>query len=176
MAAPVLPYSKSTAMTYVCIWDVKTVPDLKTFAAAKGLGSRSDDQLRAAMGYEISSSLYRSSVCLEVLIVRFESNRWVIDSFCSWSHAGHFPVRMIIKRFFDTISDLKAATVTFNGGAILQYRAMREKLSYPRYSIELPICTRKFPIVQRPLAKSKAANASAGNLRCSRYAIRRLRR
>src|SRR5437868_1850298 len=124
-------------MPYVVVWDVKTVPDLKTFAAAKGLGSKSDQEIRAAMGQEISSPLYRSIVCLGILIARLESDRWTVDSVLSWSQAGHCPERLIIKRFFDKIADLKAATATFNGGAILQYRSMREKLSYPRYSVEL---------------------------------------
>lgn len=136
MAAPLLANHTRPAMPYVVIWDVKTIPDLRTFAAAKGLGSRNEDQLRAAMAEELSSPLYRSIVCLGMLMARIDSDRWIVDSIRSWSQVENFPERLMIKRFFDTIADLKAATVTFNGGAILQYRAMREKLSYPRYSIE----------------------------------------
>src|SRR5690242_21706734 len=102
-------------MPYVVVWDVKTVPDLETCAEAKGL-NRSDDQLRTAMSDELSYPLYRSIVCLGLLIARLDCDRWIVDSIRSWSHPENFPERLMIKRFFDTIADLKAATVTFNGG------------------------------------------------------------
>jgi hypothetical protein len=36
--------------TNVVVWDIETVPDLKGFAAANGLGGKCDERVRAAMG------------------------------------------------------------------------------------------------------------------------------
>jgi hypothetical protein len=36
-------------MPHVLVWDIETVPDLRGFAAANGLGGKSEDEIREAM-------------------------------------------------------------------------------------------------------------------------------
>jgi hypothetical protein len=36
----------------VIVWDIETVPDIKSFAAANGHDGKSDDEIRLAMGDE----------------------------------------------------------------------------------------------------------------------------
>jgi hypothetical protein len=110
-------------------------PDLQVFAAARGITSKSNDEIRDAMGNEASLPMYRSIICLGRLIAHFESNRWIIDSVYAW-HIAAQSEKEIIKDFFDTIADVKPRLVTFDGSTILLYHAMRHKLATLSYSTQ----------------------------------------
>ena len=47
----------------VIVWDIETIPDLKDFAAANGLDSKSDDEIRGAMGDKFPKHIYHSILC-----------------------------------------------------------------------------------------------------------------
>ena len=51
-------------MPTLVVWDVKTVPDLQVYAAANGLTTQSDEEIRDAMGADASNPIYRSIVCI----------------------------------------------------------------------------------------------------------------
>ena len=123
-------------MPTLVVWDVKTVPDLQVFAAAKSLTAQSDDEIRDAMGGEASNPIYRSIICLGWLIARFEADRWTVDSVYA-DHVASKSEQELVKQFFDTIADLKPQLVTFSGSLSLEYRAMRHKLAMPQYFPEL---------------------------------------
>lgn len=44
--------------TSVIVWDIETVPDLRGFAAAKGLVGKPDDEVRAEMGDKFPKVVY----------------------------------------------------------------------------------------------------------------------
>jgi len=54
----------------VIVWDIETVPDLRDYAAAKGLVGRPDDEVRAEMGDKFPKLIYHSVVCIGALIAR----------------------------------------------------------------------------------------------------------
>ena len=123
-------------MPTLVVWDFKTVPDLQTFANAKGLAAQSSEEIRDAMGGEASNPLYRSIICIGWLIAHFEVDRWNVKSVYA-SHVASKSEQDLIKQFFNTIADLKPQLVTFNGSLSLEYRAMRHKLAMPQYLPEL---------------------------------------
>ena len=123
-------------MPSLIAWDVKTVPDLQAFAAAKGLEAKSDDEIRDAMGPETSNPLYRSIICIAWLIAHFEADRWTVNSIYA-EHVASKSEQELIGAFFDAIADLKPQLVTFDASLLLEYRAMRHKLAMPQYLPEL---------------------------------------
>ena len=152
--------SKSTSMPNLVVWDVKTVPDLKVFAKAKGRTSLTDPELRANIGPETSSQFYRAIVCLSMLIVRSETDGWIVDS-AQTLHVGEYSESDLIKRFFEMIADLKPRLVTHQASTLLDYRAMRYKLAMPRFSTEpcnvyeideLPLCDFLSPSAQEKMS------------------------
>ena len=44
----------------VIVWDLETVPDLPGFAAANGLAGKPDEEVREAIGDNLSTSITRS--------------------------------------------------------------------------------------------------------------------
>jgi 3'-5' exonuclease len=48
----------------VIVWDIETVPDLRSFAAANGLIGRLHDEVRAEMGDKFPKLIYHSIVCI----------------------------------------------------------------------------------------------------------------
>jgi hypothetical protein len=48
----------------VIVWDIETVPDLRSFAAANGLIGRLDDEVRTEMGDKFPKLIYHSIVCI----------------------------------------------------------------------------------------------------------------
>jgi hypothetical protein len=40
----------------VMVWDIETVPDIRSFAAANGHDGKSDDEIRVAMGDKFPST------------------------------------------------------------------------------------------------------------------------
>ena len=47
-------------MGNVIVWDIETVPDIKSFAAANGHDGKSYDEIRAAMGDKFPKHIYHS--------------------------------------------------------------------------------------------------------------------
>lgn len=122
-------------MPNLVVWDVKTVPDLKVFAKANGHKSLTEAELRAIIESKASSLFYRSIVCLSMLIVRSETDGWIVDSAQSL-HVGEHPERELLKRYFETIADLKPRLVTYQASTLLEYRAIRHKLALPSFCTE----------------------------------------
>ena len=56
-------------MPNILVWDIETVPDLKGFAAANGHDGKTDDEIRAELGEQVSQAhlpldrLYRRFSC-----------------------------------------------------------------------------------------------------------------
>jgi len=123
-------------MPNLIVWDVKTVPDLQAFAAAKGIVKSSDDEIRNAMGPEASNPLYRSIICIGWLIAHFQADRWTVESGQA-DHVASKSEQELIMQFFATIADLKPQLVTFSGSSLLEYRALRHNLAMPQYLPEL---------------------------------------
>jgi hypothetical protein len=48
----------------VIVWDLETVPDLSGFAAAHYLVSKSDAEVREAIGDKFPKHIYHSIVCI----------------------------------------------------------------------------------------------------------------
>ncbi len=60
----------------VIVCDIETVPDLRGFAAAKGLVDRSDDEVRAEMGDKFPKLIYHSIVCIAALVAQRREEHW----------------------------------------------------------------------------------------------------
>jgi len=45
----------------VIVWDIETIPDLRGFAAAKGLAGKPEDEVRAEMGDKFPKLIYHST-------------------------------------------------------------------------------------------------------------------
>jgi predicted PolB exonuclease-like 3'-5' exonuclease len=54
----------------VIVWDIETVPDIKSFAAANGHDGKSDDEIRVAMGDKFPKHIYHSIICIGALIAQ----------------------------------------------------------------------------------------------------------
>jgi hypothetical protein len=59
------------------VWDIETVPDLRGFAAAKGLVGRSDDDVRGEMGDKFPRLIYHSIVSIGALVAHRHEEHWV---------------------------------------------------------------------------------------------------
>jgi hypothetical protein len=68
------------ANSYVLVWDLETVPDIKGFAAANGHDGKSDEEIRAAIGDKFSKHLYHSIICIGALIAHRDNDQWIVDA------------------------------------------------------------------------------------------------
>jgi 3'-5' exonuclease len=64
--------------TSVLVWDIETVPDLRGFAAAKGLVSKPDDEVRAELGDKFPKLIYHSIVCIGALVAQRRDEHWEV--------------------------------------------------------------------------------------------------
>jgi hypothetical protein len=64
----------------VIVWDLETVSDLGGFAAAHDLVSKSDVEVREAIGDKFPKHIYHSIVCIDALIAHWEADRWAVDA------------------------------------------------------------------------------------------------
>jgi hypothetical protein len=71
----------------VIVWDIETVPDIKSFAAANGHDGKSDDEIRVAMGDKFPKHIYHSIICIGALVAHQEDSRWTVDALGA-PHAG----------------------------------------------------------------------------------------
>jgi len=119
---------------HVIIWDIETIPDLRGFAAAKGLVGKSDDEIRAQMGDKFPKLIYHSIVCVGALIAHREDEHWVVAELDA-PNIGEQSEKEIIAGFVDRIAELTPQLVTFNGSSfnlsVLRYRAIVRAVSAP---------------------------------------------
>jgi hypothetical protein len=54
-------------MNNVIVWDIETVPDLKSFGAANGHDGKAGDEIRAAMGDKFPKHIYHSILSVSAL-------------------------------------------------------------------------------------------------------------
>ena len=118
-------------MPHVLVWDIETVPDLASFAAANGHDDKTDDEIRAEIGDKFPKHIYHSIVCIGALIARKEDDHWVVDALGA-PHVGERSERDLIAAFVDRIAALNPQLITFNGSSfdlpVLRYRAMVHKV------------------------------------------------
>jgi 3'-5' exonuclease len=111
----------------VIVWDIETVPDLRGFAAAKGLVGKADDEVRGEMGDKFPKLIYHSIVCIGALVAQRREEHWEVSAVGA-PNAGERSEKDIISAFVNRIADLTPQLVTFNGSSfdlpVLRYRAM----------------------------------------------------
>jgi predicted PolB exonuclease-like 3'-5' exonuclease len=111
----------------VIVWDIETVPDLRSFAAANGLIGRLDDEVRAEMGDKFPKLIYHSIVCIGALVAQREDEHWAVSAIGA-PNIGERSEKEIISAFVNRIADLTPQLVTFNGAVfdlpVVRYRAM----------------------------------------------------
>jgi len=121
----------------VIVWDIETVPDIKSFAAANGHDGKSDDEIRVAMGDEFPKHIYHSMICIGALSAHEEDGRWAVDALGTL-HVGERSEKALISSFVDRIAQLTPQLVTFNGASFdlpaLRYRAMVHGIAAPGLS------------------------------------------
>ncbi len=122
----------------IIVWDIETVPDLPGFAAANGLGGKSDEEVRAALGEKFPKHIYHSIVCIGALVAHREVERWVVEALGA-PHCGERSEKDLIAGFVGRIAELTPQLVTFNGNSfdlpVLRYRALVNKVSAPGLSM-----------------------------------------
>ena len=89
----------------VIVWDIETAPDLKGFAAANGHDSRSDDEVRVAMGDKFPKHIYHAIICIGALAAHQENGHWVVDALGA-PHVGERSEKALIPSFVDRIAQV----------------------------------------------------------------------
>jgi 3'-5' exonuclease len=122
-------------MSSIIVWDIKTVPDLKGFAAANGHAGKSDDEVRGEMGDKFPKHIYHSIICIGALVAhRQEGGQWIVDALGA-PHVGERSEKQLIASFVEKIAALSPQLVTFNGSSfdlpVLRYRAMVHGVAAP---------------------------------------------
>ena len=124
-------------MSYVIVWDIETIPDLKGFAAANGHDGKSDDDIRAAMGDDFPKHIYHSILCIGALVAHRDGEHWQVDALGA-PHIADRTEKDLIIGFVARIAELTPQLVTFSGSSfdlpVLRYRAMINGVSAPGLS------------------------------------------
>ena len=122
----------------VIVWDIETIPDLRGFAAAKGLVGKREDEVRAEMGQKFPKLIYHSIVCIGALIAQRREEHWEVSAVGA-PNIGERSENGIISAFVNRIADLSPQLVTFNGSSfdlpVLRYRAMVCGVAAPGLSL-----------------------------------------
>lgn len=122
---------------HVLVWDIETAPDLLGFAAANGLGGKSDAEIIEAIGDKFPKHVYHSIVCIGALVAHREQGAWAVDALGA-PHIGERTEKQLIASFVDRVAELNPQFVTFNGNSfdlpVLRYRAMINEVSAPGLS------------------------------------------
>jgi predicted PolB exonuclease-like 3'-5' exonuclease len=123
---------------YIIAWDLETVPDLARFAAANGLGGKTDQEVRETIGETFPKHIYHSIACIGALVAHSEADHWTVDALGA-PHVGDRSEKQLIADFTAKIAELKPQLVTFNGNSfdlpVLRYRAMIYAVSAPGLSV-----------------------------------------
>ena len=123
---------------HVIVWDIETIPDLKGFAAAKGLQGKSDADVRAEMGNTFPKHIYHSIICIGALVAHRENEHWQVDAL-GCPNIGERTEKELISSFVARIAELSPQLVTFNGSffdlPVIRYRAMVNGVSAPGLSL-----------------------------------------
>src|SRR6516165_8720864 len=119
----------------VIVWEIETVPDLKGFAAANGHFGKSDDEVRAELGYKFPKHIYHSIIVIGALVAhRGDGGHWIVDALGA-PHVAERSEKELIASFVDKIAALTPQLVTFNGSSfdlpVLRYRAMVHGVAAP---------------------------------------------
>lgn len=118
----------------IIVWDLETVPDLKGFAAANDLASKSDDEIRSVIGDKFLKHPFHSIICIGALIASRENGCWKVSALGA-PHVGERSEEQLIQAFVDRIAQLSPQLITFNGNGfdlpVLRYRAMVNGVSAP---------------------------------------------
>jgi predicted PolB exonuclease-like 3'-5' exonuclease len=108
--------------------------DLKGFAAANDLDSKSDEEIRAVIGDKFPKHIYHSIICIGALVAHTEDDHWAVDALGA-PHIGERPEKLLISSFVDRIAKLSPQLITFNGSSfdlpVLRYRAMVHGVAAP---------------------------------------------
>jgi len=122
----------------VIVWDIETIPDLRGFAAAKGLVGKREDEVRAEMGEKFPKLIYHSIVCIGALVAERREEHWEVSAVGA-PNIGERSENGIISAFVNRIADLSPQLVTFNGSSfdlpVLRYRAMVCGVAAPGLSL-----------------------------------------
>jgi predicted PolB exonuclease-like 3'-5' exonuclease len=122
----------------VIVWDIETIPDLRGFAAAKGLVGEREDEVRAEMGEKFPKLIYHSIVCIGALVAERREDHWEVSAVGA-PNIGERSENEIISAFVNRIADLSPQLVTFNGSSfdlpVLRYRAMVCGVAAPGLSL-----------------------------------------
>jgi predicted PolB exonuclease-like 3'-5' exonuclease len=105
-------------MSNVIVWDLETVPDLKSFAAASGHVGKSDDEVRAELGDKFPKHIYHSIICIGALVAHRDdaAGHWIVDSIGA-PHVGERSEKELIAAFVQKIAQASPQLVTFNGSS-----------------------------------------------------------
>jgi 3'-5' exonuclease len=102
----------------VVFWDIATAPNIRGFAAANGHDSKSDEEIRAAIGDKFPKYLYHSITCIGALIAHRDNDQWIVDALGA-PHVGERSEKEPITSFVARIAELNPQLVTFNGKSLI---------------------------------------------------------
>src|SRR5271166_3148419 len=88
--------------SYVIVWDLETVPDLRGYAAANDMGAATDDEVREAIGDKFPKHIYHSIVCIGALVAHRAEGIWAVDALGA-PHVGERTEKQLITAFVDRI-------------------------------------------------------------------------
>lgn len=119
----------------IIVWDIETVPDLDSYAAAADLEGKPESEVRDGMGEKFPKLIFHKIICIGALIAgRSADGSWQVQAIGA-PHIGERSEKQLIQGFADKISELKPRLVTFNGSSfdlpVLRYRAMINCVSAP---------------------------------------------
>jgi predicted PolB exonuclease-like 3'-5' exonuclease len=136
---------------------------LRGYAAANGMSTSTDSEVREAIGDKFPKHIYYSIVCIGALVAHCDNGAWVVDALGAL-HVSDRTEKQLIRAFVDRIAELSPQLITFNGNGfdlpVLRYRAMINKVPAPglaarsyfnRYTEDaLDLCLRQTKLAKIP--------------------------
>jgi 3'-5' exonuclease len=108
----------------VIVWDIETIPDLRSFAAANGLIGKPNNEVRAELGDKFPKLIFHSIVCIGALVAQRQEEWWSVSAVGA-PHIGERSEKEIISAFVDRIAELAPQLVTPAIEVIVQRRTRR---------------------------------------------------
>ena len=122
------------AETSVIVWDLETVPDLKTSARMFGIDPDDETKVCEALGSGFPKHPLHRIVCIGALVAKHEDQGWRVSALGA-PHVDERPEPELIRSFVDRIKQLTPQLVTFNGSGfdlpVIRYRAMINRVPAP---------------------------------------------